>query len=321
MQDFTSDVFSKDAHEFRVGTRNWIKPLSPDSEVAFNNSVHGFTKEAKRTYLHYYAREGDVLALSELIGLGATPNRIDNEGNTPLHLVFSEMMMVKNPLVTVVKADGSGLTDKKRLYSRLSWTARILIEHHADVNITVGSNSALDLSCKWKDWDLITLLLKHGAHSPPTSPPRFASSSDKKRFSELVTLSGPRPPRLCPCWSGKSVPDCHGKQGLSYPLDYMCVCGSTKVYRKCCYKRGKFVSEIWDDASQRNLLSYDSIVPLPPRMQHKLAAWFLSKNLIDPAFGYAMSKAEFIPMYAHGFALAVSTKSLGLQASWSYVQP
>jgi len=297
MRDFESSVYDMAAHENRVGTRNWVKPRSPDVIIVFQNPTRGFTDRAKRTYLHYYAREGDVLAVSELIVLGANPNKADTDGITPLHLVFLELSMVKNPLVAIVKADLSGLMDVKRLYARLSWVVHILVEQHANVNIKVGQNSILDLSCNWRDWDLITLLLKHGANPSPNSMPPFASTTDKKRFLDLVKASGPRPARVCPCLSGKTVPHCHGKEPIPYPLKYMCVCGSTKLYERCCYKRGKFVSEKWDDASQRVTLSYDNTNPLPTNIQHKLAAELLSKGLIDPAFGYAMGIAEFLPMY------------------------
>jgi hypothetical protein len=298
MGDFQSSVFSSSAHELRVAVRNWIKPLSPDNYFGLQDSTAGFTKEAKRTHLHYHAVEGDVLSVSELITFGATPGMADSDGTTPLHLVGHEMAMVKNPLVTVIKVDGSGLTNKRRLYARLAWVLRILVEQHANVNIMIGVDSLLNLACSWKDWDIISLLLKHGATPSPGSASRFTFSTDKKRFSDLVKSFGgrPRPARICPCWSGKTVLECHGKSSLPYPLKYMCVCGSTKTYERCCHKRGKFVSEKWDHASQRNLLTYDDVRPIPPSAQHKYAAELLEKGVIDPAFAYAMGKTEFLPM-------------------------
>ncbi len=75
-----------------------------------------------------------------------------------------------------------------------------------------------------------------------------------------------------------------------------------KTYERCCHKRGKFVSEKWDRASQRNLLTYDDIRPIPPTAgaQHKFAAELLKKGVIDAAFAYAMGKTEFLPMCVYG---------------------
>jgi hypothetical protein len=304
MQDFESSIFNSDSHDFRVSMRNWIKPLSPDSSFSVREQEYadGFTDEAKRTYLHFHAKEGDVLSVSEMITFGATPSVADNDGKTPLHLVAHEMAMVKSPRVTVLKADGSGITHKGRLYARLAWVLRILVEHHANVNIIIDDDSLLNLSCVWKDWDIITLLLKHGATPSPGSVYRFTSPSDQKRFSDLVKSfkTRSRPPRICPCWSGKIVRECHGKSSLPYPLKYMCVCGSLKKYKLCCHKRGKFVSEKWDHKTQRNLLTYDNVRPIPPNAvtaQHELAVELLKKGLIDAAFAYAMGKTEFVPMY------------------------
>lgn len=308
MQDFESSISNPDSHAFRISMRNWIKPLSPDSPFAFRDPTQadGFTQEAKRTYLHFHAKEGDVLSVSEMLTFGATPNMEDSSGKTPLHLVAHEMIMVKNPRITVLKADGSGITNKGRLYARLAWVLRILVEQHANVNIVIDDDSLLNLSCSWEDWDIITLLLKHGATPSPGSVYRFTSSTDQKRFSDLVkSFEGrSRPPRICPCWSGKTVRECHAKSSLPYPLKYMCVCGSTKSYEVCCYKRGKFVSEKWDQKTQRNLLTYDDIRPVPPNAvtaQHALAAELLKKGLIDAAFAHAMGKTEFVPMYVFFF--------------------
>ncbi|KIM82961.1 hypothetical protein PILCRDRAFT_819761 [Piloderma croceum F 1598] len=340
MRGFKSSVYDRDVHGNRLAMRTWLKPASPDCPVVFPDPGTGFTREAQRTWLHHYAMEGDVLALSEMIGLGATADLADSNFQTPLHLVFLEMAKVKTPGIAIfskARRAYMGVVDKERLFYRLAWVARILIEQHAKVDIMVGSNSLIDLSCTWKDWDTIALLLKHGAAPLPTTISRFRSSSEKKRFSDLLKFSDsdhPRPPRICPCWSGKVVSDCHGKSGQPYPLEYMCVCGSAKTYQKCCHKRGKLVIEKWDNKSQRILHDYDRTQNIPEALrgqldniltfqqnlkevmqkldpleveedidkveiQKKLAADLLSKGLIDPAFAYAMDRANFVP-FPHG---------------------
>jgi hypothetical protein len=337
MRDFKSSVYEQVAHEERLAMRQWLKPLSPDHAVGFRRSTD-FTEEAQRTYLHHYAMEGDVLALSELIGLGATPDKADSYGITPLHLIFMEMAKVKSPEIAVFQIDSKtlmGAADRGRLFSRLAWVARILIEQHTDVKIKVREQSLIGLSCSWQDWDTVTLLLKHGATLSPSTVSCFKSSSDRKRFTDLLRSVGPghpRPPRVCPCWSGKLVPDCHGQTEQSYRLEFVCVCGSAKTYQQCCYTRGKFVTEKWDRKSQRILHDYDRLATLPKairekfqdldsyhkkfrerreklgfdsappdvlKQQKKWAAEFLSKGLIDPAFAYAMERANFVPQYVH----------------------
>ena len=67
MRDFQSSVFESDAHQFHVEMQSWIKPRSPNSPFAFQDRAASFTAEARRTYLHLYTSEGDVLALSELL--------------------------------------------------------------------------------------------------------------------------------------------------------------------------------------------------------------------------------------------------------------
>jgi hypothetical protein len=335
MRGFKSSIYDREVHEDRLAMRTWLKPHSPDSFLAFSQPDSGFTMEAQRTSHHYYAMEGDVLALSELIGLGATADMADSHGLTPLYLAFGEMMKVKSPGVAIFnKARGAlmGPEDKRRLYLRLAWVARILIEQHASVNIKIDGDSLLDLSCNWKDWDTIALLLKHGATPSPKTISRFRSPADKKQFSDLVQSfrSGrPRPPRICPCWSNKVVSDCHGLNGQQYPFEYVCVCGSAKTYEKCCHKRGKLVIEKWDNKTQRILHDYDRTqsiqaavgqhagqdimafqellkdvheklgeeLPTPDvvKIQKQIATSLLSAGLIDPAFAYAMDRANFVP--------------------------
>jgi ankyrin repeat protein len=160
--------------------------------------------------------EGDVLALSELIGLGAIIDLADSNGHTSLHLATLEMVKVKSPGVLIFsKACGAYMraTDKERFFHQLAWVLHILIEQHANINIMAGGDTLIDLTCKWKDWDIVTLLLKHGATTSLITSSLFRSSADKKHFSNLLKLSGSGGTQLlqiCPCWSGKVISDCHG---------------------------------------------------------------------------------------------------------------
>jgi hypothetical protein len=128
------------------------------------------------------------MPVSEMITFGATSDKTDRNGNTPLHLVGCncEMAVVKNPLVAIYKSDGSVRTHNKRLYARLAWVLRILVEQYANVGVVIGADTLLDLSCSWKDWDIISLLLTHVANPPTHYTSSFLLSTEKKRFSGLV---------------------------------------------------------------------------------------------------------------------------------------
>ena len=342
MRGFRSSVYERTAHEQRLAMRRWIKPASPDVPIVLPQPSSGFTREARRgTYLHYYAVEGDVLALSELIGWGATIDIADSQSQTPLCLVFLEMARVKSPEYIIINQAHRarlGTAEKEKLFSQLAWAARILIEQHANINVVIGGDSLINLSCSWKDWDTIALLLEHGATTSRSTLSRFSSRTDRKRFSDLLKSHGsgrPRPPRICPCWSGKIVSDCHGRNSQPYPLEYICVCGSGKTYERCCHKRGKLVVEKWDDQTQRILhdierpqtvlrerventtalgpilrevdimMGTERSIPETLEIQRKMAADLLSNQLIDPAFAYAMNHAKFpYPRYVHGLLYA-----------------
>lgn len=335
MHGFVSSVFEQSAHEDRLKMRNWSHPLSPNRPVGILNSKT-FTMAAKRTMVHCYAVEGDVLALCELVGLGANPALADTYGTTPLHLVYMEMEKVKGPMCITGTSDGQPMSKegKERLFYRLAWTARILIEQHVDINITIRGSTLVDLSCGWKDWETVTVLLRHGSKPSSGASSRLRTPADKKHFSELVKAhgtTGSRPPRVCPCWSGLGVPECHGREPQAYPLEYVCVCGSGKQYKRCCHKLGRFVIEMWDEPTGRINHDYESAraaaadlrekfhaiprnthvfddtiekmgrdawVPDISGLMKPMTAFFLSQGLMDPAFAYAMERAGFVPQYA-----------------------
>lgn len=193
--------------------------------------------------IHFSAIAGDPLHLCEMIRLGADMDLEDFEGNTPLSLAVKSLM-------------GYGVYPgacSPLMMQRLRFVARTLIEQHADVNIASNTGmSVLHMACQAKEWELIELLLLHGAHATiPGSrlrPPihLLTSGSDKKRFGDLVKSQKKRPPQSCPCWSGKLLVDCHATE-QPYPHEFYCTCGSRKLYGKCCRKRNIFVYEKWDE--------------------------------------------------------------------------
>jgi hypothetical protein len=152
--------------------------------------------------------------------------------------------------------------------ARLEYIACILIEQHADVNHAVNGISPLHLACRARNWNLIALLLEHGANPSPAPTTQYpamllSSSTDKTHFLALVKKfpSGrPRPGRMCPCFSGKTLSVCHAADARPYPPSLLCMCASGKSFEKCCARRKMIVSERWDEKSKRIMAS--SIIPL-----------------------------------------------------------
>lgn len=210
----------------------------------------------------------------------------------------------------------------------MAWVARILIEQHANVDTMVHGVSVLDLACIFEDWETIALLLKHKARVSPETASSFKRFTDRQRFVEMVQSASAervRPPRVCPCWSGQSVPDCHGSTSKDYPPNYVCICGTGKTYAMCCHMRGNVIKEKWDNTSQRILHSYDRDFRLPDEfrarygpdvvaslnavMRHakstpaapsgldikELARQLCSQKVIDPAFAYAVERSGWVP--------------------------
>lgn len=221
---------------------------------------------------HYMVSSGDVIAVAEFLYFGATPDLEDpTDGATPLWVVSKEIANItehqNGPFINIVKS----LTEltpvrmtKENVLRRLGWIVRMLVEQHADVHKTANNLSILQLAYNAQRWDHIVLLIKHGAR--PSRDFHFASSADERRISSLVEINrnSPRPPRVCPCWSGKTIGDCHATL-LPYPLKYLCVCGSGKTYERCCHSKNAVVLEQWDPIRNRIKHDYEAQLNNPHR--------------------------------------------------------
>lgn len=326
MKGYRSPIYDHRAHKTRFAMKDWHSPLSPDCILVVDDPDQNFTAESKWTNLHLYASQGDVLSISEFLYLGASPNAISATGLSPLFVALAQLDQIKSIAPGPLHSRDGKRTrslerDRERWCLRLAWVARILIEQHSDVNLAVSGVSLLDLACRGQSWDTIPLLLKHGAKHDASTLKYFPSPEDVARFMRLLETIGEigeRPPRVCPCWSGLTVAECHGKGRLPYPLEYMCLCGSGKTHQKCCYHRTSMeVYGYWDKKHQRIAHDYDRLSVFPTEIRdcnmdldiHELAqnpeviavrkalvaSWF-SKGLIDPAFEYALSMVNFTPL-------------------------
>lgn len=208
---------------------------------------------------------------------------------------------------------------------------KCLIEQHADVNASFDNTTPLHEACLTCNWPLIELLLNHGAR--PTAPTSgtplpmklLPSKSDQVRYLKIATsipADNKRPPRKCPCWSGKTLSRCHGDTSgsHSYPTEYPCICGSGKTYGACSCgpsRRNLKVVEMWD--GKRITTGYSRVVTLKPDAESEVTlgfgpdcqldpemAWGLvigsaaklnEQGLIDPAVFFTLNKVGFLTRY------------------------
>lgn len=327
-------MYKHHAHTFRLRLRAWHKSVSPDKVIGGGSkSYTGFTVEARRSTLHYAAIDGDVLQVAELVYAGATVDFKDNAGITPLYLVLERINKLKSGPIIAKGVRGTVAT-----IARTAQVAQILIEQHADVNISVDNVPLLHLACRAGHWKLIELLLEHGASQFPSPACLFKSPADRFRFSNLLDSLGrfsSRPPRACPCFSGRRLMECHGKGPLPYPADYICVCGSGKTYKICCsVARGQSrVCEYWVPELNRIRYRY-MMVGIPKEMEEfaelmleleevvpgfeagleldddfqqsrieEIDEW-VDEQKMDAAFAYAFKRVDFFPRYVYSIVFS-----------------
>ncbi|KAJ7510300.1 hypothetical protein B0H11DRAFT_1183000 [Mycena galericulata] len=239
------------------------------------------------------------------ISTGATVDKAtaDTSVATPLCLAVAQLALVTSPSVYGLRPDGTSMeaVELIRQASRLKSVIRILVEQHADVRRTMDGQPLIDLVCRSRAWDMITLFLEHGAAPPENLTALFPTASDRAKFTSIpVPKSTGRPARPCPCWSGRIVDECHAKQAQPYPSRYMCVCGSGKAYEKCCLARGSHVLQKWDPTLQRIMSEYEPIpyvtqINIHPGGGQEFGERLKALGIVDPAFSYACTRSQFVP--------------------------
>lgn len=199
----------------------------------------------QRTLLHHATLHGDILLAHEILRWGARCEELDAYGGTPLmtglqNLWFLKWMWARFPNVSITATPFSET-------SVISEVLKLLIRHHADVNVSSPIGTPLRVACGLNDWTLIELLLEHGADPKKalkgaqfdTTPLFQNDSASFARFASLVHSVGlSRPPRVCLCASGKPLSDCHAPgKTFPRPAHFLCVCQSGKLYGGCCAGR------------------------------------------------------------------------------------
>lgn len=210
------------------------------------------------TYLHDAVFNGDVILACEMIRLGAGIDVVDSRGNTPLMIGtirLAELCRLHGPLTR-------SFVPSENPYSRIATIVRTLVEHLANVNFTSNRRTPLHHAYETHDWELITLLIKHGANpSLRGTEPLIPSlkAADAQRIQGLLDQydrikdKGP-PRRPCPCFSGLFLDECHAKRAQPYPEHHACPgfgCQGLKPYGECCLPRGIQALEAWDASAQR----------------------------------------------------------------------
>ena len=275
MEDFDtgSISFRPGFHAERLKFLDVNSPVGPDTIFA-GGAGDRLQTQVRHTYLHIACLSGDAPLFCEMIRKGASVDLQDTNGYTGLLLALESLLSCQMALHA-----NSPLSKKaSALRSRQEYIARVLIEQHADVNHSVNGLTPLHLVCRAQNWDLIALLLKHGANptlasSLQGSPSMLLSSStDRSRFSALVKESPPcnaRPARMCPCFSGQPIAACHAANALPYPPSLLCPCASGKSYEKCCARRKMIMVEEWDEKNGCIVASSIRSISLPEMSKHQ----------------------------------------------------
>ncbi|KAF8823978.1 hypothetical protein HHX47_DHR9000080 [Lentinula edodes] len=307
MEGFKSSVFDANGHRLRCCIVDKKNPMNADWFIEsqshgglfslLDTKKTGLTSATSARYtdytvLHEAIDTTDPLLAAEIIRLGALVDKINGRGQTPL-LHALERLGDIDALYEQSRKSSSLMARLMRFdhwRARLKFIAILLIDQHADVNATVqwGGRTVTPLFFAAgiaRDFDLVAILLAHGANPDPPYP---ASSirdylsgrkfkMELERFTQLIseTPFTVRPPRLCPCFSGKTLSDCHADGrtvGHPYPDEFLCCCGSKKTYHVCCRLRNFNIIEYWNDKEQWLQPSQTSTLPLTisqtdPRIQ------------------------------------------------------
>ncbi|KAH7916972.1 hypothetical protein BV22DRAFT_941908 [Leucogyrophana mollusca] len=158
-----------------------------------DNEVYVFPKpgsnpmsapERASVLLYFAAALADPLLACEVIRLGADVDQ-ESEGVTPLQVAVSKMAWVYTEVPCRPSSDAESLngnktqddpdmlyfTEKQNLLKRFQHVATSFIEQHADVNRSKDGLTPLHGACQAHSWELIALLLRHGADTSSLSTP------------------------------------------------------------------------------------------------------------------------------------------------------
>jgi Ankyrin repeat len=329
-----SMIFTANFHTIRKQIVDCKKP--PVDDVYYERIIPRATVafEANRQWnlLDASIYAADPPFACEIIRLGYPVSKLNANGYTSLITAFEQLdvLIVEElfPGFGRVKVDVQKSRAQTRgAKKRVAFIIKVLIEQHTDLAVAKDGMTALHYACRQKNWDLVSLLLIHGANPrPPNLVPTstyILRKSDKVHFNALVKkLSGkPRPARLCPCFSGKKLESCHLMR-QPYPPEFLCNCGSEKIFARCCMNRSMNTGEQWDPKTnkiitredpQRNIEDFYDLMELwrafdglridPPQFSKKEMDKLLltsanelrDEGKMDPAYAHAFNRTGLLP--------------------------
>ncbi|TDL24194.1 hypothetical protein BD410DRAFT_896906 [Rickenella mellea] len=245
-----------------------------------------------QTFLQIALKPGYVALVCEMIRLGTRIDALDSIGQTALFRAVKEFCKLQHDMEVPSSYAATEYYNSSvipKLAMRLKEIARLLVEHHADVNFSFDGLTCLQMLCRerTKDWELIGILITYGAHDDRTGRNAFnLSTAEEKLIDELYRRrQSRRPPRQCPCLSGRLAPDCHKIGPKPYPSNFLCPCRSTLVYGKCCKRRMVFWREVWNE--ERGILEPWRVekpvhIPLPKDTFHIVSKIIGATNRQSP---------------------------------------
>ncbi|KAH9928261.1 uncharacterized protein B0H18DRAFT_1117948 [Fomitopsis serialis] len=315
------------------------------------------------TYLHFAVRLDDVPFVYECIRLGADVNRRDVKGQTPLYCAMHELFGFSLELAER-QLRHKGTEDESLAIStiaRLRHIAKILVEQHADIKVPPHGDLLYHVvSLAWVTLE-VELLELFGLYGVPSDYFEFLSEAPDPQLdtweinpagvsacrelaarfaATLPSRMEPitRPPRKCPCLSGKPLAECHGSGDHPYPPTFACICRSTKTYENCCKRRAELV-ERWDQergcmavtqrkmegntttyisftsvGTARNTVWPDTGKKTPSELVEMAVEYNDTQNeeKADPAFRYVVTELNYLPMPEGDW---LGSKSLGKKLS------
>ncbi|KAJ8521551.1 hypothetical protein ONZ45_g1750 [Pleurotus djamor] len=247
---------------FHVIRLDILNPFDKDFDantLLDNHRMRGTsTSNYRCAYLHDAVYNGDVILACEMIRLGSKIDVLDSKGRTPLLLGTIRLANLARRATTDRPPSPS-----KGPYPRILTILRILIEHLADVSYIFNRRTPLHYACDARDWELVALLINHGANpslrgTEPIIP--SLNTTDTHRIQTLLqqhhrTKDNTPLTRPCPCFSGLSLNECHAKREHAYPGHHACPsglgCQGLKPYISCCSPRRIQALESWDSEAQR----------------------------------------------------------------------
>lgn len=156
-----------------------------------------FSANSRKSFLHIAAHQSDVPLAYELIRMGIVIDARDKDGVTPLLAAIGGLTSVKRARLAVelvlnsdritalpfpeevrreLYATSQAHYEKRAVrkhFDGLREIIRIIIEQHADVNYGAFSYTPLIAAVEAAEWDIVELLLRHGASRPSPGQAAF----------------------------------------------------------------------------------------------------------------------------------------------------